>query len=106
MVRTNLLRLRWSIDARKRDITMSLHALSDIQPDTYGEAKSAHAVRINGKGNDAYLVHASPGAFGSGTPEVAWIRDDFPELCEPITAMIGRSMSWSSLLVASWINYG
>lgn len=71
MVQTNSLHLRWKVDARKRDITMSLHALSGIQPDTYGEAKSAHPVRINGKGEDAYLVHASPGAFGSGTPEVA-----------------------------------
>jgi hypothetical protein len=53
---------------------MSLHALSGIQSDTYGEAKSAHVVRINGKGKDAYyLAHASEsaGAFGSGTPEVA-----------------------------------
>jgi len=62
--------------------------------------------RINGKVKDAYLVHASPGAFGSGTPEVAWIRDDFPELCEPITAMMGSGMSWSSLYFYSderWI---
>jgi hypothetical protein len=101
MVQTNSLHLRWKSDARKRDITMSLHALSDIQWDTYGEVKSARALRINGKVKDAYLVHASPGAFGSGTPEVAWIRDDFPELCEPITVMIGRSMSWSRLLVVS-----
>jgi len=82
-------------------MTMSLHALSDIRSDTYGEAKPVHTVKINGKGMDAYLVHASPGAFGSGTPEVAWMRDDFPELCEPITAMIGRSMSWSNLSVIS-----
>lgn len=96
------LHLRWNFDVRKRDKTTYPHALSDTQSDTYGEAKLAlDAVRIHGKGKDAYLVHASPGAFGSGTPEMAWRRDDFPELCEPTTVIIGSSMSLSSLLVVS-----
>ena len=88
----------------RRKKTRHVHVSPRIKRHSIGhlrEAKSAHAVSINDKGKDAYLVHASPGAFGSGTPEVAWIRDDFPELCEPITAMMGRSMSWSSLLVVS-----
>jgi hypothetical protein len=45
------------------------------------------------------LVHATPGALGSVTPEMAWMRDDFPELWEPMTTMMGRSMSRSSLFV-------
>ena len=45
------------------------------------------------------LVHASPGAFGSVTPDMAWMRDDFPELWEPMTTMIGRSISRSNLFV-------
>jgi hypothetical protein len=45
----------------------------------------------------AHLVHASPGAFKSGIPEIAWIRDDLPELWEPTTTMLGRSMYRLSL---------
>jgi hypothetical protein len=62
------------------------------------EADSACATITNTMEKHVYLVHASPGAFKSGMPETAWIKDDFPELCEPITAMRGRSMSMSSLL--------
>ena len=51
------------------------------------------------KENIANLVHATPGALGSVTPEMAWMSDDFPELCEPMTTMIGRSRSRSSLFV-------
>ena len=53
--------------------------------------------RVNGKGKYDHLVHASPGALGSETPEMAWRVDDFPELCEPLTPMMGRSRSESSL---------
>jgi len=45
------------------------------------------------------LVHASPGAFGSVTPDMAWMRDDFPELWEPMTTTMGRSISRSNLFV-------
>jgi hypothetical protein len=63
------------------------------------EAESACATIDNKQMvKHVYLVHASPGAFKSGMPETAWIKDDFPELCEPITAMRGRSTSMSSLL--------
>jgi hypothetical protein len=51
------------------------------------------------QGKYGYLVHASPGAFGRGTPEMAWISEDLPELCEPIRAIIGRGMSLPSLSV-------
>jgi hypothetical protein len=102
-----LLHPRWELDVRIHDTTRLLHASNDTRLNTYGEAKLAHAVRINGKGDEnVHLVHASPGAFGSGTPEMAWMRDDLPELCEPIMAMIGRSMSRSSLLVVSQMNHG
>jgi hypothetical protein len=51
------------------------------------------------------LVHASPGAFGSVTPDMAWMRDDFPELCEPMTTTMGRSISTSNLFVCQPDSY-
>lgn len=40
----------------------------------------------------AYRVHV-PLARGRLMPEMASIRDDFPALCEPTTAITGRSTS-------------
>ena len=40
----------------------------------------------------AYLVQV-PGARGKVIPDMASIRDDFPALCDPKTAMTGMSRS-------------
>ena len=90
-------------EVERRKKTRHIHVSPRIKRHSIGHLRRSEISPCSEdkwQGKDAYLVHASPGAFGSGTPEVAWMRDDFPELCEPRTAMIGRSMSWSSLLVA------
>ena len=41
---------------------------------------------------DTYLVQV-PAARGKVIPEIDSIKDDLPALCEPMTAICGRSMS-------------
>ena len=43
-----------------------------------------------------YLVQV-PAALGRVIPDTDSTRDDFPALCEPITAIIGRSISAPTL---------
>ena len=45
---------------------------------------------------DVYLVHV-PAALGSVIPEIDSINDDFPALWEPITAIMGKSISAPTL---------
>lgn len=48
----------------------------------------------------ADLVHV-PAERGRVIPEMDSIRDDLPALCEPITAIMGRSMSVCTLDIDS-----
>jgi len=50
-----------------------------------------------------YLVHV-PAERGSVIPEIDSIRDDLPALCEPITAIMGRSMSIWTLNIYEYLD--
>jgi hypothetical protein len=91
-----------SCDATQKDSTRPW--ASSITQTAFDRTPSQSEISLtiiaNTMEKHVYLVHASPGAFKSGMPEMASIKDDFPELCEPITTMRGRSMSMSNLLVS------
>ena len=44
----------------------------------------------------AHRVHV-PAARGSLTPEMDSMQEDLPALCDPMAAMVGRSMSTCTL---------
>ena len=51
---------------------------------------------IDRKGRQSYLVQV-PAARGRVMPDMDSIKDDFPALCEPMTAITGRSISVPTL---------
>ena len=50
------------------------------------------SARTNERESNTHLVQV-PLARGKVIPEMDSIREDFPALCEPTTAIIGRSIS-------------
>jgi hypothetical protein len=51
---------------------------------------------MDGKADESYLVQV-PAARGRVIPDMDSIREDLPALCEPITAIIGKSISVPTL---------
>lgn len=66
-----------------------MHSVGHLQEDQ-------KAVRPKKKRARVYLVHV-PAERGSVIPEMDSIRDDLPALCEPMTAIMGKSMSICTL---------